>query len=404
MKKRYSRIIVIASVFVLMFFSFIVISLLFMISCSSSDPLLDERFHTEEHLPEYDMQNQFGMLSAICETEEAYYFSATFGKYLWYVNKETGECGKLCGNPQCRHNHSACNAYVYSTLRSGISLYDGRLYWIGEPDYTSSEYFIWSMKTDGTDRRKEQRIQEFVSDYNPMVRLHRGYIYTASVIFDVEGASPTTTLHLTQSILGKEDSTKTIFEVTREGEQIGYQYQIYRNDLYLMYYYSGELYIYKYDIEEEKTSCIYEAKDTSLKSYNLWVDETGLYWAEKDDTLTGYAIMKYDHQSQRTEVLIQGKDESQINMDIGYQKLIQIYIEDDLKCFIKNNQGEVLREERVRIGDEETDLSIDGGWPLEDCVLVSLTWQRLEGMKCALVRIPYDKNQEAGVLCQIDVL
>lgn len=370
-------------------------------ACSSSDPLLEQQFHTDVYLPSYDMQNSFGLLSATCETEEAYYFSSIYGQYIWYANKETGEYGKLCGNPQCKHAGASCNAYMITPPMSGLSLYEERIYWASTPTVGSSDFYLFSMNLDGTDRRQEQKLPGLVHGGNPMMRVHRGYVYTAVLISDVENGIPIETLRITQAILGKEDSAKTIFEHTHEGGPIGYEMQLYGNVLYFLYSYEAQSTLYAYSIEDNSLKNLYEEQDINRYAENLWVDESGVYWLESELDAGRYTIMKYDSQEETAQSIhsIEGT-----SITMGGQKLVQRYsVEQGTFCWIGTYDGTTLREDEILVTEQPEKPGCNEISITADCVLFQLMWQ--EGMETvgALVRVPFDVSEEAQVLCQFDI-
>lgn len=84
-------------------------------------------------------------------------FETSFGgsdPKLRFLDVSTGECMPLCGKPNCMHDDADCNASVRSHSTLGfirLMLYNNRLFWIeAEPP----EYILYSIKPDGTDRRR----------------------------------------------------------------------------------------------------------------------------------------------------------------------------------------------------------------------------------------------------------
>ena len=145
-----------------------------------SDYILDEKFRTAEYLPQYDMQNEYTRFRTICESEEAYYFWMPHSQHLLYYDKQSGIYGKLCGKPDCSHeiNNKNCNAF--GTFLPGLSYYDHKLYW-AEENSSDLRSQLMRMDPDGTNRETVQILASKPTGVNPMVRLHRGYIYTAAI-------------------------------------------------------------------------------------------------------------------------------------------------------------------------------------------------------------------------------
>lgn len=59
-----------------------------------------------------------------------------------HADLATGISGPLCSKPECTRTDRSCNAY-------GLSMYDGRIYWV-EYVYGSRSYRIVSAAPDGT--------------------------------------------------------------------------------------------------------------------------------------------------------------------------------------------------------------------------------------------------------------
>ena len=110
----------------------------------------------EEQHAVFDNRSILGSANFV-ETDTMVYAIPYFGKTLMFWEKETGIGGPLCWNPECLHNTDQCNAYVGSVPRSSLSVYQGRIWWVGSSGTaTQTQYSltgVWSMKTDGTDRR-----------------------------------------------------------------------------------------------------------------------------------------------------------------------------------------------------------------------------------------------------------
>lgn len=119
-----------------------------------------------------------------CGTEDTIYFAPRGLSYIFFADKETGIGGPLCGKPECMHNDAGCNAYVSRDLYA-LSVYDGRLYWVGRETVGT---FIYSAALDGTDRKTVREIEKGLlpnSYSNVYMLFHRGYAYLACVKSDV---------------------------------------------------------------------------------------------------------------------------------------------------------------------------------------------------------------------------
>ena len=81
---------------------------------------------------------------------------------LCYLDLVTGENMFLCAKPDCTHNGADCNAYV---ANAGNLTSDGsRLFWT-ERSLSSRSWKLYSMSTDGTDRRAEAELDYSKAEY-----------------------------------------------------------------------------------------------------------------------------------------------------------------------------------------------------------------------------------------------
>ena len=155
--------------------------------------LADKKFDTDEYLPDYDADPSFyhGYSTSsygFCSTEDTIYsFCDHTGAdmLITYTDKATGISGPLCGRPECLHRDATCNAYVhrvrfaygYGGYGYGLSVYDGKLYWIDGGTQ------IVRANLDGTGRETVGEIQteNYEKPHNQMIVFHRGYVYYAGV-------------------------------------------------------------------------------------------------------------------------------------------------------------------------------------------------------------------------------
>lgn len=153
--------------------------------------LADKKFDTDEFLPDYDADPSFyhGFSTSeygLCRTEDTIYsFCDHTGAdmLITYTDKATGISGPLCGRPECLHRDATCNAYVhrvrfaygYGGYGYGLSVYDGKLYWIDGGTQ------IVRANLDGTGRETVGEIQteNYEKPHNQMIVFHRGYVYYA---------------------------------------------------------------------------------------------------------------------------------------------------------------------------------------------------------------------------------
>ena len=146
-------------------------------------------FVPAEYDPRYDddpnfMNDQFAQ-NNMCATTDTVYFAYQSSKTgemhietIYFLDKATGYVGPLCGKPECLHDNEDCNACIYSARSFGLSVYDGRLYWMERPYLGLYRMRIWSVALDGSDRRLVLE-----QDFEPLQNMsftglfHRGYFY-----------------------------------------------------------------------------------------------------------------------------------------------------------------------------------------------------------------------------------
>lgn len=271
-----------------------------------SDYILDEKFRTSEYLPQYDMQNEYTRFRTICESEEAYYFWMPHSQHLLYYDKQSGIYGKLCGKPDCTHeiNNMSCNAS--GTFLTGLSYYDHHLYWAQE-DASDQRFRLMRMDPDGTNRETVQVLASKATGMNPMVRLHRGYIYTAAIQNKVENAQNILSLQITQEKLVSESQTSvTVFEKDYTGVGVDYYFQITGNTMYIAVTTTGpdsemHLYLYEYDIAKRMLRQFTDERYENWLVSDFYADLSGIYVALYQDSSTTYQIEKYNSALSRFE-------------------------------------------------------------------------------------------------------
>ena len=84
-------------------------------------------------MPGMDAQNQYIFLNAqgFYEADDFFCGTGFGGGLLRYYDKESGISGVLCPDPACTHDTNECGART-SNGGTSVSVYDGKLYWVGE--------------------------------------------------------------------------------------------------------------------------------------------------------------------------------------------------------------------------------------------------------------------------------
>ena len=124
----------------------------------------------------------------ICSTEDTVYFrdrdeDGGLFYLIYYMDKATGISLPLCGKPECTHKDENCNAYAQGSDTSGLTNYNGRLYWVGQKGTWltgGGQWYVFSMAYDGTDRREVRKLPDSWIG-KVQTQFHRGYVYAASL-------------------------------------------------------------------------------------------------------------------------------------------------------------------------------------------------------------------------------
>lgn len=196
-------------------------------ACSEpNNYLLDEKFATEEFLPDYDMDSELRQWQGLCEQNDVLYFRVD--EWLFYYDKASGQIAKLCGKPECTHDTASCNARHFGTV--GGCVYDGYLYFA---EMASTGYSILSrIDLDGKRKEVVQTLPDLYG-YNAQLHIHRGYVYTSVERTEVTDGVPSTHFVLYQDVLGgKEDQRKVIYE--NSFASLMEQYKLIGNKLFLV--------------------------------------------------------------------------------------------------------------------------------------------------------------------------
>ena len=150
----------------------------------SAGPSPSEAVWQEGTGTDYDRRFSVYLTDNICATEDTVYFCEFMrGNMIYYADKATGICLPLCGKPECTHKDANCNAYVGSSGIECLSIYNGRLYWVG-PEKVNNNWkdCIVSAAYDGRDRKVVRVLTDWwdAPSYgwsNMQVEFHRGYVY-----------------------------------------------------------------------------------------------------------------------------------------------------------------------------------------------------------------------------------
>ncbi|MBQ7344911.1 MAG: hypothetical protein IJW45_02480 [Oscillospiraceae bacterium] len=115
--------------------------------------------------------------------------------YIWYVDNGTDTLVKLCGRPDCVHDSSDCNAYVYEgTL---LSYYEGHLYAVSGSN-SDEECKLLRMDPDGSNRVTALDLLSFAKEnggeWVTCEMITEGYLLFHTGIYEKEVNGTTQTL------------------------------------------------------------------------------------------------------------------------------------------------------------------------------------------------------------------
>ena len=140
---------------------------------------------------EMNVQHPF-RLRAACKTELGYYLH--YDAFLYFLDAATGNVTIVCARPECDHTGDDCNAFLNSGM---LSYYQGKLYYKNGDVKSDSMQTLYSVKPDGTEHTKIQRLQhEFV----PYCNVLSYPVLTNGNLYFLEGGSQIYTVKLGEDI------------------------------------------------------------------------------------------------------------------------------------------------------------------------------------------------------------
>ena len=193
----------------------LIVTCLLLPGCTqSNDVYTDERFYTDDYLPNYDVSEQHIVSSGYLDKQDTTYYACGPLSETWihYYDDQTGTEGILCGKPECTHDSNLCNGYIFIPM--GIQVYDQHLYWLSDATQ------IWRMNLQGTEREFVRTVEFAKSGgiINIYFAIHRGYVYEGYVENEVEDGETYMRLHIRQySLADPEAPGKDIINQRYEG-------------------------------------------------------------------------------------------------------------------------------------------------------------------------------------------
>ena len=175
-------------------------------------------FDGDTPMPEYDADNRYMLweVNSFQETEDYFFGTVLFGRYLHYYDLQTGISGLLCPDPACTHDSNACPAKVEPN--ASVSYYDGKLYWVGkDPAGDGHDRYLWRSDITGTNREKLKTIsfQDTILVYQPQqYYIHRGNLYFLGRAGIVDGTETGDRLTLMTAPLEGNDAFTMLYDKT----------------------------------------------------------------------------------------------------------------------------------------------------------------------------------------------
>lgn len=302
-------------------------------------------------------------LDYTCATEDTVYYISHFGNFIYYIDKESGISGPLCGKPECEHNSSRCNAYV--SFADALSIYDGRLYWVGGS--SPSNTYIYSAALDGTDRQTVRQIEREIipaGHGNMYIIFYRGYAYLAAQAEWVTDGEATTNFYVCAIPLDPDEASFVILD--EYALPAGYNasnrlsIQPYEDALYIVSdnYYTDSKYelenetqnlydfsIRRWDMEKRELEILYYEEETELYTpAELWVVDDGILFCRLANQTE--SLYKYIFDSGEMELLFNLPESYLMGMsDNLLAGGSNTFVSDEWNVIIMDFEGNVLVNE-----------------------------------------------------------
>lgn len=269
-------------------------------------------FDSKDYLEDFDADPSYMLQDKMITSDgEGNYFGMIMCRNGFRLMGSDGSGGEnaynICDVPGCDHtDNTVCLALGWPEF-TGLSFYDGRLYWTARPKGVDlSERLdtveILSAKADGSDIRVEREVSGEVFDdtmYNKYIRAHRGYMYFIGVHEPEEVFDPETmtshkkdpderyTLNVYAEELKENGGSEKIFSLEYEdGAYTTFTSQFYANDLYIMLKSQNmddpekiKFEIYKVDLNSHASKKIYSTEKYDISCWWMGSGER-LYFTE----------------------------------------------------------------------------------------------------------------------------
>ena len=229
--------------------------------------LIDPMFDTDEFLPGYDIDNFFGSHRPWVRVGDTIIHALENGRthFFNYYDCNSGESGVLCGKPDCTHSgddSKTCDGFVLNIVGPDLSYNNGKLYWVGSPVDSKSDFYLMERDVTGANVRKVRRISREMMNgvVNPSFVVHRGYIYHTVVRFRFENGKEIATFVFSSSpINGKDDeSFDEILCIDNEAYMPAYTPFHVGNYVYISVRYSNNYELYRFDSKTREVEKLLE--------------------------------------------------------------------------------------------------------------------------------------------------
>ena len=255
-----------------------------------------------------DFDNRFGRgYQTIIETDEAYYFCAFCGPYVYYYDKAGDVFGVLCSKPECMHDakeagNNNCGGTVNSHAKS-LFLSGGRLYFVSSaktPDFFGPA--LYSMKPDGTGREMVMKLDFGETQdlcWPQRYDLHRGKLYGFIDYEKVEAGEPMLCLEIVSldpasgdyRTICKKDNCWVIPQMFYLDDYVYFSVPDYDSETKTL-----EHEIFRWDIVSEELETVYSSGGPA--AYSGIAD----MWVESDGSI--FLISSINDESQTAELML----------------------------------------------------------------------------------------------------
>ena len=248
-------------------------------------------FTPAEYDPRYDDDPNFifYFMSNMGATEDTFFFAYSDSKIgqryhetICFLDKASGYVGPLCGKPECTHDNQDCNAYIGGWSR-GLSVYDGRLYWLEEVMTGGISYSIYSTALDGTDRRLVRALdRDLIQNGAVNGVFHRGWFYMAGEYQKVENGEPNSYVYMVAWPLDPEEEAVVLLDMPMNKASTNYSIQGYGDGVFLFVQkpVEEELIIARWNPETQVLETFYEGAFPNYGGRYHMVREDGVYFVD----------------------------------------------------------------------------------------------------------------------------